>query len=531
MRLAKALRPLAAVSAIAAVFAAPAATAQGNSQHTEISPLSENAVSGPVKSMGLSSAKGVEEKKDRPLKLIPVPPGQEEPDAALQQNPGPNVATTAPFGFAGVGQGDYGYTDQFAPPDTTLAVGPTQVVQWVNAAFAVFSKSGTLLHGPVDGNTLFANLGGRCASDNDGDPIVQYDKLANRWILTQFSVSATPYMQCVAVSQTSDALGAYNLYAFSYGSLFNDYPKLGVWPDAYYITFNFFTSRFVGAGLCAYDRAAMLAGQPATQQCFQTSSSYGGILPGDVDSAANPPPAGAPNPMISYGTNKLNLWRFHVDWTTPANTSVTGPISIPVAAFTPACSGGGACIPQPGTSNKLDSLADRLMYRLAYRGRTTTRNAESAVVNHAIKVSGNRKAEVDGVRWYEIGNLTSGTPIVYQQGTYSPNSASRWMGSIAQDKNGNVALGYSASSSSLAPGIYFTGRLATDQTNVLQAESLIKAGVGSQTGTLHRWGDYSSMMVDPTDDCTFWYTTEYLKASGTFNWSTWISSFKFPSCS
>jgi len=527
MRFAHSFCSLIAASAVASCVLSGGAVAQ--SAKAVVTPAAAQAVSGRVSGMGLATSPGIEERREQPLRLFPMPPGQEKPDPVLQPQPGPNVATTTPTGFAGVGQGDYGYSDQFAPPDTTMAVGPTQVVQWVNADFAVFSKTGALLKGPVAGNTLFANLGGRCASDNDGDPIVQYDKLANRWVLTQFSVSSTPYMQCVAVSQTSDALGAYNLYAFSYGSNFNDYPKLGVWPDAYYITFNYFTSRFVGAGLCAYNRAAMLAGQPATQQCFQTSSSFGGILPGDVDSAANPPPAGAPNPMISFGSNSLNLWRFHVDWANSANTSLTGPLSIPVAAFTPAC-GGGACIPQPGTTNKLDSLADRLMYRFAYRGATTSRASESAVVSHSIKTGGTKRNEQDGVRWYELGNLTSGAPVVFQQGTFAPNSTSRWMSSIAQDKNGNMALGYSASSGSVFPSIYATGRLASDPLNVMQAETLLKAGAGSQTGSLHRWGDYSSMMVDPVDDCTFWYTTEYLKTSGTFNWSTWISSFKFPSC-
>lgn len=498
----------------------------------EVSEAQGPAKSGEVRGMGVLGAQGIEQKREKPLKLLPQPPGQQEPDTVVQATPGPNVVTTAPVGFPGVGAGDYGFSPNAAPPDTNMAVGPTQIVQWVNSSFIVLSKTGQVLKGPVAGNTLFAALGGVCASSNDGDPIAQYDKIANRWVLTQFAVSSQPYTQCVAVSQTSDALGAYNLYAFTYGNGFNDYPKLGVWPDGYYITFNIFTNgqTFAGSKLCAYDRAKMIAGLPATQQCFQTSTSFGGILPGDVDSAAALPPAGAPNPMIAYGTNVLQLWRFKVDWTTPANTTLTGPLNLPVASFTAACSGGGACIPQPNTSNRLDSLADRLMYRFAYRGATADRTAESAVVNHSVTVSGNRRTQVVGVRWYRLANLTSGTPAVLQQGTYSPDSNSRWMGSIAQDKNGNIALGYSESSASLFPSISFTGRLATDAANTMQAESLLKAGAGSQIGSLSRWGDYSAMMVDPTDDCTFWYTTEYLKATGSFNWSTWIGSFKFPSC-
>jgi hypothetical protein len=221
-----------------------------------------------------------------------------------------------------------------------------------------------------------AGFGGGCQTNNDGDPIVQYDKAANRWIFTQFSVSTTPYLQCIAVSTTSDATGFTPVFVLL--QQFPDYPKLGVWPDAYYITFNMFQGNFfAGSALCAYNRAAMIAGGPATQQCFQLSSSFGGVLPSDLD-GSTPPAAGTPNYMLNFGSNSLNLWKFHVDWTTPANTSLTGPTNIPVAAFSPACSG-GACIPQPGTNQKLDSLADRLMYRLAYR---KFADHEALVVNH-----------------------------------------------------------------------------------------------------------------------------------------------------
>ncbi len=268
----------------------------------------------------------------------------------------------------------------------------------------------------------------------------------------------------------------------------------------------------------------MLVGGTATQQCFQLSTSFGGVLPSDLD-GATAPPAGSPNYLMNFGTNSLNLWRFHADFVTPANTTLTGPVNIPVQAFTPACSG-GACIPQPNTRQKLDTLADRLMYRLAYRNYGTR---ESLVVNQSVKVTGNKRSQVDGIRWYEVTS-PSGTPVIHQQGTYSPDSTSRWMGSIAMDKAGDIAVGYSASSSSVFPSIRYTGRVPTDPLGTMQAENIIKAGGGSQLSNLSRWGDYSSMTVDPVDDCTFWYTTEYLKSSGTFNWSTWISNFKFPGC-
>ena len=433
-----------------------------------------------------------------------------------------------------MGNGDYGFTPNAAPPDTNGAVGATQYVQWVNESFAVFDKStGAIAAGfPKAGNTLWSGFGGGCEANNDGDPIVQYDKAAKRWIFTQFSVtnpSAYGYLQCVAVSTTSDATGSYNRYAFSYGSTqFNDYPKLGVWPDAYYVTFNIFNNgnSFAGSKLCAYDRAKMLTGAPATQECFQLSTSYGGVLPSDLDGTIAPP-SGSPNYMMNFGTNSLNLWKFHADFANPANATLTGPASIPVNTFTPAC-GGGTCIPQPGTNTKLDSLADRLMYRLAYRHFAD--GHESLVVNHSVRVTTTKRNEVDGVRWYEVQGL-SATPVVYQQGTFAPNDGvSRWMGSIAMDKAGNIALGYSASSPSVAPSIRYTGRAAGDPRGTMGAETVLQAGGGSQTGNLHRWGDYSAMTVDPVDDCTFWYTSEYEKVSGSFNWSTSIASFKLAGC-
>jgi len=243
----------------------------------------------------------------------------------LQTSAGSLAATTAGLGFAGVGNGDYGFAPNAAPPDTNGAVGATQYVQWVNESFAVFDKTtGAKVYGPAAGNTLWSGFGGGCQTNNDGDPIVQYDKAANRWIFTQFSVSTTPYLQCIAISTTSDATGTYNRYSFSYSN-FPDYPKLGVWPDAYYITFNMFQGNFfAGSALCAYNRSAMLAGTAATQQCFQLSSSFGGVLPSDLD-GSTAPPAGTPNFMLNFGSNSLNLWKFHVDWATPANTSSPVP--------------------------------------------------------------------------------------------------------------------------------------------------------------------------------------------------------------
>jgi len=270
----------------------------------------------------------------------------------------------------------------------------------------------------------------------------------------------------------------------------------------------------------------MRSGAAATQVCFQLSTSFGGLLPSDLD-GSTAPPAGSPNFFLNFGTNSLNLWKFHVNFVTPASSTFTGPTNIPVAAFTVPCSGGGACIPQPGTNQTLDSLGDRLMYRLAYRNRG---GVESLVVNHSVAVGTNKKNRITSVRWYELRS-PNGTPTVFQQGTLSTvDGIHRWMGSIAMDKVGDMALGYSASSSSILPSIRYTGRIPTDPLGQMQTENIIQNGGGSQTGGLNRWGDYSSIGIDPVDDCTFWYTTEYLKSSGSFNWSTRIASFKFPGC-
>ncbi len=465
----------------------------------------------------------------RELKHIPLVdgPGQAS-DPVVQRSGTSSAAVTAGIGFDGIGLGLGSYSPSYAPPDTTGAVGASQYVQWVNADLAVFDKiSGALIYGPVAGSTLFQGLGGACAARNDGDPIVQYDKAADRWVLSQFAVpgGSAGYWQCVAVSKTSDATGGYSLYAFQYPQ-FNDYPKMGVWPDGYYTTFNMFTNTFQGARACAYDRTKMLAGLPATQQCFQLSSSYGGLLPADVD-GVTAPPVGTPNYLVNRLSNALGFWKFHVDWSNAANTTLTGPSQISVAAFNAAC-GGGACIPQPGTSQKLDSLADRLMFRLAYRN---TGGVERLVVNHAVMVNNTRKQGSGNaaVRWYEIRNMGT-VPAIFQQSSYSPDTSFRWMGSAAMDKQGNMALAYSVASSVLKPGLAFATRAAGDALSTLGTESTIVFGGGSQLTNLSRWGDYTHMSIDPVDDCTFWYTGQYLKADGTFNWSTRIASFKIIGC-
>jgi len=498
--------------------------------HHDISlPLREMPVIPPIPEEGAERLHPV--KLIRPPRAVPF--GWVDPLA--QQSGGTNalaplVSTTPGLSFDGVGVGFPGFTVTGAPPDTNGAVGATQYVQWVNTSFAVFNKStGALIYGPAAGNSLWQGFGGPCETTNSGDPVAIYDKAANRWVMTQFSInqSTSQFFQCVAVSTTSDATGSYRRFAYTFTG-FNDYPKIGVWPDGYYMSFNMFNAAgtaFLGARVCALDRNQMItsAGTPGAIQCFQLSSAYGGLLPADLD-GATPPAAGSPNYMVAFddvGNNGLNLWKFHVDWANSINSTLTGPSKITTAAFTPAC-GGGTCIPQPATTQQLDSLADRLMYRLAYRNFGAY---ESLVVNHSVTVG----ATASGVRWYEVRS-PGGTPTLFQSGTFSPDATSRWMGSIAQDQQGNMLLGYSASSSAVRPAIYYTGRLVTDAPGTMQAETVLMSGVGSQTGSLSRWGDYSAMAIDPVDDCTFWYTNEYLKTTGSFNWSTRIASFKFPGC-
>ncbi len=462
-----------------------------------------------------------------PVRPIPLPEGTllNQPDGALQsETAGTKVQTTDLLNFAGVGQGDYGFSDQYAPPDTNGAVGATQYVQWVNVNFAIFDKTnGNLVYGPVAGNTLWQGFGGTCQSQNNGDIIAQYDKLAGRWVMAQPVFFTTPYSYCVAVSQTSDATGAWYRYQFTIENNqtdFPDYPKLGVWPDGYYVTFNIFQGGFKGAALCALDRNSMLVGNAATDQCFQLSGQYGGVLPSDFDGTIAPP-AGSPNYLINFGSSSLNEWQFHVDWTNPANSTLSAPIKITVPSFSPTC-GGGSCIPQPNTTQKLDTLADRMMYRLAYRN---FGDHESLVVDHSVSAKSR-----SGIRWYEL--RTPSSPTLYQSGTFAAGKVLwRWMGSIAMDKMGDIAVGYSTSAASKKyPSIAYTGRVPSDPAGKLEGQKTTTVGKGSQTGGLSRWGDYSAMSVDPTDDCTFYYTTEYLKTSGSFNWSTRINSFKFNNC-
>lgn len=445
-------------------------------------------------------------------------------DRVLRRSPARSLQLTPGLNFDGISSSGW------LAPDTNGAVGATQYVQYVNNRFAVYDKSsGNLVYGPALENTLWSGSAGLCAGDNSGDIIAEYDKAAGRWVMTHHATQkGGPNYQCVAVSTSSDATGSYYRYAFQVPTgNFPDYPKLSVWPDAYYLSMNLTAPNgaLINAAVCALDRNSMLSGAAATAVCFQLSSSaYSSLLPADLD-GATPPPAGSSNYFLNLDPNNqsLDIWQFHVDFITPSNSTFTGPANIPVAPFSPACGGGtnAVCIPQPGTTQLVDSLGDRLMWRLAYRN---FGDHDTLVVTHSVAGgSGNV-----GARWYEIRN-PGGTPTVYQQGTFAPDSNFRWMGSLTMDQMGDMALGYSESSSSMAPGIFYTGRLATDPLGTMENEAMVIAGAGVEQGS-SRWGDYSSMGIDPVDDCTFWYTNEYFPVTGSGNWHSRIASFKFPAC-
>jgi hypothetical protein len=427
-----------------------------------------------------------------------------------------------------------------APPDTTGDLGPNHYVQWVNSRYSIYTVSRdpntkeitgfNLVPGfPKQGNAIWAGFGGPCETMNDGDPIVQYDQLADRWVLTQFAVSKSPYIQCVAVSTGPDPTLTYHRYAYSYGRDMNDYPKMSVWPNGYYITYNMFRSgrSFVGHNVCAFERDKMLTGASARQICALTTGGHS-LEPADLEGTALPAnPETAAIPLMGMSTTALQAWRYSVNWAAGTGT-LSGPFAVPGAStFSRAC-GGGTCVPQPGTTTQLDSLGDRLMYRLSYRNFGTH---ESMVINHSVATGG-----VSAVRWYELRNaagqtVSTATPVVYQEGTYSPTADHRWMGSAAIDKTGGIAVAYNISNAStIRPSIRYAGRGPADAPGTLGLEVQALAGTGSQTGSLSRWGDYSTISVDPVDGCTMVFTTEFIPSNGSFNWSTFIYSFKLSTC-
>ena len=476
--------------------------------------------------------------KQLPIELRPEREANENPRIPAHHKDGPDEAVQDQRVFSPNMPGTMlnfdgipfpGVACNCAPPYTNGEVGLTQYVQIVNEGYQVFDKTtGAWVLGPSGIATIWSGFGGVCQNSGFGDPVVLYDQLANRWLISQFAGKSVPTDECVAVSTTSDATGSYNRYGFHLGSSFFDYPKLSVWPDAYYMSMNVFNpggTVFLGPQPFAFDRAAMLAGLPAT---FVSTGITGGsgedpYLPADLDGATLPP-AGAPATFVEWpGSGVYKVFHFHADFAVPANTTFTLFASLAAAAFTELCPATQACVPQFGSTDNLDGIGDRLMHRLAYRN---FGGSESVVGNFSVNSSG-----VAGIRWFELRGVTSGPVTIFQESTYQPDNDWRWMGSVAQDKQGNLTLGFSASSATIFPQIRYAGRLVTDPPGTLaQGEAHLFDGTGSQLDTGGRWGDYSAMTVDPVDDCTFWYTQEYYSTTSSFAWRTRIGNFKFAQC-
>ncbi|MCP5046210.1 MAG: hypothetical protein GY940_03500 [bacterium] len=413
------------------------------------------------------------------------------------------------------------------PPDTNGDVGPTYYIQTVNTSIGIYNKSTGALVSATTFDAFFPSaVGNPCNNDNNGDPIVLYDQYNERWFILDFAWYSSETQgshYSIAASKTSDPTGAWWTYCFQADSTYmDDYPKCGVWHDGIYITanmFNFSSSAFVHCKIWALKTPDLYTGTLTSQSTTDSGSKAWSILPTDAQGPTSPS-SSAPNYMYAMdasefgggATDALYVWKYNVDWTTPANTTWTGPTGMTTATFGLV----GTGVPQTGSSTSLDTLAGRLMYSAVYRKFTSH---ESVYLTHVAETSSRR-----AMRWYEI-RISGGNSSIYQQGTYSPDSTHRWMGSISADKDGNIALGYSAGSSSMHPAIRYAGRLSTDTLGTLgQGEQTLIAGTGSQT-SYSRWGDYSMLTIDPDDDETFWYTTEYLTSNGT-NWKTRIGSFK-----
>ena len=468
--------------------------------------------------------------------------GSERMPAPYPPVPAPDPIVT----FAGLGQ-----LDGVLPPDTVGDVGPTYYVQAINLSYAVFDKqNGNIVLGPFDINDLWNGAGGNCESQNDGDPIVLYDSTSNRWMISQFALDFPPitesYDQCIAVSTTGDPTGSWYLYEFHWSdSILNDYPHFGIWPDGLYMAVNQFdggTFAWRGQGVAAFEWEEMLKGNAATMVKFDLyahNDFYGAQIPVDWDGADSPPPAGRPGLFVEWedadwstpplSADQLWFWEFHVDWATPTNSTFGNGLDFDYVLDTidvdpDMCNGARNCIPQPppATSGSyLDSLGSRLLHRLAYRNMGSH---EVLVGNHTVDADGTDHA---GVHWFEIRD-PFGTPFMQQDNVWAPDAEHRWLGSIAMDKNGNIGLGYSVSSATTFPSIRYTGRLAGDALGTMREEKSAFVGGGSQTSTSNRWGDYSSMNVDPDDDMTFWYTQEYYASTSSGNFSTGVVSFAFP---
>jgi hypothetical protein len=462
-----------------------------------------------------------------------------------QTHQGPREQVPLVQTFDGLGDGfigPQGTAKTRNPSDNSLAVGPDNIVQIVNSRMAVYTKSGgkfdatgKVLYGPVVTNTIFAGFGGQCEHRVSGDAVVRYDQIAKRWlyVLPIFvrppDDPEGPYSMCYAVSKGPDPLGPYYRYEFK-RPLFPDYPRPAIWPDGYYVPTSV-GDTVIEKQACVADRVRMLQGLAATEQCVIVDG-VNFLLSADIDGQALPP-SGAPNILIAAGGTQLRdqfeddglyVYKFHVDWADPSKTSMSAPRKISVAPYHYLCNGQlTKCVTQPGTDIRLDAQGDKLMQRLVYRriGRH-----EWIAGLHSIDT----RAGGGGVRWYEFKLDKDRNLQLYQQGTYAPGGFYRWMPSLDIDHKGNIGIGYSFGGDPDYPGQRFAARLAKDPKGVLTfKETVLAEGKAAQTNTL-RWEDYATTAMDPSNDCTFWYVGDYIKAAGA-SYSTRIGGFRLPGCS
>src|SRR5438067_6725934 len=496
---------------------------------------------------------------------IPSPTSQADYplfEALMQQITPPTPTMPAPLlTFDGMNSSQSGCL--CLPPDTDGDVGPNHYVQSVNSSIKIFDKNGNPLNGPngTTYNSFFLTLAGTpCSGFNDGDGFVFYDHQANRWVVSDFAFpgslpGAGPFYQCIGVSQTGDPVsGGWFLYAIQHDpanpTWIGDYPKLALWPNAYYLTVNLFDGvslGFQGVRAFALDRASMLAGGPANTIAFNITpaglgDSYS-LVPAGFRTG-NSPPAGRDEFLLSVDSpatggvtlTQVHGWKFHVDFAVPGNSTLgvganhTPNANITVNGFVDAFTTTTLLVPQNGTTAKLDTLGDKIMTPAVYQNRS---GAESLWASQTVLL--NYPNGPTAVRWYQF-NVTGGnfpaTPVQQQSWNNGNDGLWRWMPSIAVDQNGNMAIGYSTSSATQEPSIRYAGRLASDPLNNLgQGEAVMTAGGGHQTHSSGRWGDYSMLTIDPADNLSFWHANEYYPVTSSASWFTRIGKFQFPAAS
>ena len=457
---------------------------------------------------------------------MPADVGAAESDGlTIQQVTGAGTSSVL-TGFPGTDNNENGNVFGFliAPPDTDGHVGPSHYVQMINLLTTIFDKSGNIVTAPFPSNAFWAGIGGNCEAFNQGDPVVLYDEVAGRWLVSQFAFpdAFDSFSQCVAISQTSDPTGGYNRYELSFDGIgFNDYPKHGIVSDSITIMANLFVPRgpflnFSGTFLGVMDKNAMYAGAPASLVGFNLGTGEFGFIAGDLDGTGSAPALFA---TAMSTANAFDIWQIDIDWATE-NGSVNQVASIPISPFDANfCSASrGACIPQPEGGPALETFSDRLMHRLQIRDFGAYKTMVTA---HSVDV-GNGRA---GIRWYEMRDSGSGWGL-YQEGTFAPNDGeNRWMPSAAMNAAGDIGIGYMLASENTFVSTAVAGQsAAASGTGTLDSDEVIcAAGSGVQL-EVNRAGDYSSTSVDPVTD-TFWHTNEVFTTTGQFQWDTFVCEF------